>query len=68
MKMKRGLMRQSGTTRDFPSHVKPGNMNWGFWHACDRVRGTESSRHRSLGAYLTLSAVRLLKVATFKQP
>lgn len=59
MKMKRGLMRPSRTTRGSSSCVKPG---------CDRVTGTESPRHRSLHAYLSHSASRLLKVATFKQP
>lgn len=66
MKMKRGLMRQPRTTRDFSSHEKPAHMNQGFWHSCDPVRGAESTRHRSLGTYLHLN--RLLKVATFKKP
>lgn len=56
MKMKGGLMRPSRTTRDSSSHVKPGHINRGFWHSCDQVRGTESPRHRSLHAYLSLSA------------
>lgn len=30
MKMKRGLMRPSTTTRDFSSHVKPGYINTVF--------------------------------------
>lgn len=36
---------------------KPCTHEPGFWHSCDPGRGAESTRHRSLGAYLHLSSL-----------
>ncbi len=39
MKMKRGLMRQSRTTRDFSSRIKPGHMKQAFGTAVTKQEG-----------------------------
>ena len=58
MKIKRGLMRLSRTTRDPSSHVKPGHMNGGFWHSCDpseRGRNSQAQEPSNI-LYLSLSS------------
>lgn len=68
VKMKRGLMRLSRTTRDFSSHLKPGHITRASGTIVSKWEGQKSSQYRSLHAYLSFSAAWHLKVATFKQP
>lgn len=52
MKMKRGLMRQSRTTRDSSSHEKPAHTDWAFGRA---VTQREGQNLPSTGALVHIS-------------
>lgn len=52
MKMKRGLMRPSRTTRDFSSRVKPGYTNRAFGTAVTKCEGQNLP---GTGAFMRIS-------------